>query len=59
MTFTYFHEGASAWEFENKACIAIVEDGEKWSAMNCSTKAKFACERYDGFDHITDGVNYE
>lgn len=59
MTFEYFHDGAGSWEFENQACVAIVQDGEGWSAMNCNTRAKFACERYEGFGHITEGIEYE
>jgi hypothetical protein len=59
MTFAYFHQDASNWARENRACAAIVEDGEGWSAVDCATKAKFACERYDGFGHITEGIDYE
>jgi hypothetical protein len=27
--------------------------------MDCYTKAKFVCERQEGFDHITEGIDGE
>jgi hypothetical protein len=58
MSFDNWHDNASTWEEEDKACVSIVEDGQGWSSMDCSIKAKFVCEREAGFNHITAGVDF-